>query len=150
MRVGYDILLLVSILYILLNNTASTYQFEIKYQFVNHMQNEQKGCDSVQITVKVVGGKWKPPILFLLGTGTMRFSQLKRTIGGITQKMLAQELKEMEQDGLVNRKAYPVIPPKVEYSLTLYGKSLEPILKSMSQWGKKHKDRKSIEKKASI
>jgi DNA-binding HxlR family transcriptional regulator len=139
--VGYDILLLVGILYIPLSNLASTYWFDIKYIFINHMENEQKNCDSVQITVKVVGGKWKPPILYLLGTGVMRFGQLKKAIGGITQKMLAQELKEMERDGLVNRKVYPVIPPKVEYSLTVYGKSLEPILKGMSEWGKKHKNR---------
>jgi DNA-binding HxlR family transcriptional regulator len=105
------------------------------------MNNEQKGCNSVQTTVKVVGGKWKPPILYLLGTGTMRFGRLKIAIGGITQKMLAQELREMEKDGLINRKVYPVVPPKVEYSLTAYGKSLEPILKSMSDWGKKHKNR---------
>jgi DNA-binding HxlR family transcriptional regulator len=105
------------------------------------MKHPQKNCDSVQITVKVVGGKWKPPILYLLGTGTMRFSQLKVAIDGITQKMLAQELRNMEKDGLISRKVYPVMPPKVEYSLTTYGKSLEPILKGMSEWGVRHKNR---------
>src|SRR5690348_5473551 len=99
------------------------------------------GCTSVQTTLKVLGGKWKPPILYLLSSGTLRFGQLKKNITGITQKMLAQELKEMETDGLVLRKVYPVVPPKVEYSLTAYGKTLEPILKSMSAWGQKHKSR---------
>jgi DNA-binding HxlR family transcriptional regulator len=99
------------------------------------------GCTSVQTTLKVVGGKWKPPILFLLSSGTLRFGELRKQIPGITQKMLTQELREMEADGLISRKVYPVVPPKVEYTLTAYGSSLQPILKSMSEWGKKHKDR---------
>jgi DNA-binding HxlR family transcriptional regulator len=99
------------------------------------------GCNSVQTTLKVVGGKWKPPILYLLSSGTLRFGELRKAIIGITQKMLAQELREMEKDGLLSRKVFPVVPPKVEYSLTAYGKSLEPILKSMSEWGHKHKIR---------
>jgi DNA-binding HxlR family transcriptional regulator len=98
------------------------------------------GCGSVQTTLKVVGGKWKPPILFLLSGGTKRFGELRKNIGSITQKMLTQELRKMENDGLISRKVYPQVPPKVEYSLTTYGKSLEPILKSMSEWGKKHKN----------
>lgn len=107
------------------------------------MNHQPKNCNSVQTTLKVVGGKWKPPILFLLSSGTLRFGELKKAILGITQKMLAQELREMENDGLIQRKVYPVVPPKVEYSLTAYGKSLEPILKSMSDWGLKHKNRVS-------
>ncbi len=99
------------------------------------------GCNSVQTTLKVLGGKWKPPILYLLSSGTLRFGELRKAIAGITQKMLAQELREMESDGLINRKIYPVVPPKVEYSLTAYGKSLEPILKNMSEWGQKHKSK---------
>ncbi len=106
------------------------------------MKNQpSRGCDSVQTTLRVVGGKWKPLILFLLSSRTMRFGELRKDINGITQKMLSQGLKEMEKDGLVSRKVYPVVPPKVEYSLTIYGKSLQPILKSMSEWGKKHKSR---------
>jgi DNA-binding HxlR family transcriptional regulator len=77
----------------------------------------------------------------MLSSKVMRFGELKKAIIGITQKMLTQELREMEQDGLIDRKVYPQIPPKVEYSLTPYGKSLEPILKSMSDWGLKHKNR---------
>ena len=104
------------------------------------MTEQAGGCTSVQTTLKVLGGKWKPPILFMLSSKTLRFGELKKAITGITQKMLTQELREMENDGLINRKVFPEIPPKVEYSLTTYGKSLEPILKSMSEWGKKHKD----------
>lgn len=107
------------------------------------MDNQAQGCTSVQTTLKVLGGKWKPVILFLLSSGTKRFGELKKSITGITQKMLSQELKEMEDDGLLNRKVYPVVPPKVEYSLTPYGKTLEPILKNMSEWGKRHSGRKS-------
>ncbi|MDE2311792.1 MAG: helix-turn-helix transcriptional regulator [Patescibacteria group bacterium] len=96
------------------------------------------GCSSVQTTLKAVGGKWKPLIVFLLSQGTMRFGELRQNVGNITQKMLTQELREMENDGLVHRKVFPVVPPKVEYSLTAYGRTLEPILKSMAEWGKKH------------
>jgi DNA-binding HxlR family transcriptional regulator len=105
------------------------------------MEKDHRNCASVQTTLKVLGGKWKPPILYLLNSGTWRFGQLRRNITGITQKMLTQELREMEKDGLVARKVYPVVPPKVEYSLTAYGRSLEPILKTMSDWGLKHKSR---------
>lgn len=104
--------------------------------------SQPHGCASVQTTLKVVGGKWKPLILFLLSSGTLRFGQLRKNINGITQKMLAQELRKMEKDGLISRKVYPQVPPKVEYTMTAYGKTLVPILKSMSEWGQKHKIRK--------
>ncbi|MBI5530383.1 MAG: helix-turn-helix transcriptional regulator [Candidatus Doudnabacteria bacterium] len=105
------------------------------------MTNEPKTCNSVQTTLKVLGGKWKPAILFLLCEQTLRFGQLKRSVSGITQKMLTQELRELEEDGLVSRKVYPQVPPKVEYTVTSYGKTLGPVLKSMSAWGKTHKAR---------
>ncbi len=105
------------------------------------MNTEPKNCDSVQVTLKVLGGKWKPIILYLLSGGTFRFGQLKRNVTGITQKMLTQELREMENDRLVLRKVFAQVPLKVEYSITAYGKTLEPILKQMSVWGKAHKSR---------
>ncbi|MFA5990712.1 MAG: helix-turn-helix domain-containing protein [Candidatus Doudnabacteria bacterium] len=108
---------------------------------MNKITHEPKNCDSVQTTLKVLGGKWKPVILYLLSGSTLRFGQLKRNITGISQKMLTQELRELESDGLISRKVYPQVPPKVEYSPTAYGKTLEPILKSMSAWGKAHKAR---------
>ena len=98
------------------------------------------GCSSVKVTLDVIGGKWKPLIIYLLKTETLRFSQLQRSIIGITQKMLTEQLRELERDGLVNRKVYPQIPPKVEYSITEYGRTLLPILESMSEWGDAHRN----------
>ncbi len=89
----------------------------------------------VTATVSVVGGKWKPIILWILFQDTHRFSELKRFIPKITQKMLTQQLRELEADGMVHREVYPVVPPKVEYSLTPKGRSLGPILKAMEAWG---------------
>lgn len=98
-------------------------------------------CSTIRVTMDVMGGKWKPLILFLLHkVGTMRFSDLNKMIEGITQKMLTQQLRELESDGLVARKVYPVVPPKVEYTITEYGLSLIPILHDMESWGKKHRE----------
>lgn len=101
-----------------------------------------KKCTSgspVNITLKVIGGKWKPEILWHLYSETLRFSELKRKVTGITQKMLTQELRELEQNKIILRTVHPIVPPKVEYSLTDYGKTLSPVLKSMASWGEKHK-----------
>lgn len=92
----------------------------------------------VKLTARIIGGKWKPLILFYLEGGTRRFGELGTLIPGMTKKMLAQHLRELERDGLVRRKVYAVVPPKVEYTLTRHGKSLKPILKLMSAWGTKH------------
>lgn len=96
------------------------------------------GCLPVQTTLDVIGGKWKPLILWHLNENVLRFSQLTRGVVGITQKMLTQQLRELEKDELISRKVYPQVPPKVEYSITEYGKTLNPILKSMCDWGEKH------------
>lgn len=89
-----------------------------------------------EITMDLIGGKWKPLIIWHLGTkGTQRFNELKKLIPQITQKMLTQQLRELEADNLINRKVYPQVPPKVEYSLTDVGESLMPILKMMCDWG---------------
>ncbi len=98
-------------------------------------------CPTVQTTLDVIGGKWKPLILWHLESETLRFSELSRRIGDITQKMLTQQLRELERDGLVKRTVYPEIPPRVEYTITSYGKTVQPILKSMHQWGQSHKKR---------
>ncbi len=92
----------------------------------------------VEITLGVIGGQWKVLILRELFKGVKRFGELHRSIRGITQKMLTQQLRNMEKDGIVHRKVYPQVPPKVEYSLTPLGRSLEPILESMRDWGIKH------------
>lgn len=87
-------------------------------------------------SLNVLGGKWKPIILHMLLSGTMRFGELKRNIPTITQKMLTQQLRQLEQDGLISRTVYPEVPPKVEYDLTSKGSSLVPVLQSLYDWGK--------------
>lgn len=87
-------------------------------------------------TLSVISGKWKMVILYLLFEGdVIRFNELRRQIGRITYKMLSDQLKELEADGLIIRKEYPQVPPKVEYSLSEKGKSLIPILEAMCDWG---------------
>jgi DNA-binding HxlR family transcriptional regulator len=102
------------------------------------MKKEQTYCP-VSLTLKVIGGKWKPAILWHLSEGYRRFGELKRRIPNITQKMLTQQLRELEQDGVVSRKVFAEVPPHVEYSLTMYGKTLEPILRQMCRWGEAHR-----------
>ena len=90
----------------------------------------------VEITLGVIGGKWKAVILWHLTYKTLRFSQLRRRLPAITQKMLTQQLRELERDGLVHREVYPEVPPRVEYSLTPLGWSLKPLLGAMCAWGR--------------
>ena len=99
------------------------------------------GYCPVESTLKVLGGKWKILILFHLDGSRKRFSELKRAIPGITEKMLAQQLKELEKDLVISRKVYPVVPPKVEYSITKYGKTLQPVIGAMCKWGMEHRKR---------
>lgn len=98
------------------------------------MYNGKEYVSRIEVTLNYLGGKWKTVILYLLSKETMRFNELEREISGITHKMLAQQLKELERDGLVARKDYNIVPPKVEYSLTELGQSLTPILSSMCAW----------------
>lgn len=93
----------------------------------------------VEITLMLIGNKWKVLILRDLLTGTKRFGELKKSIGGISQKVLTAQLRDMEESGLVNRKVYAEVPPRVEYSLTELGQSLKPILDSMWNWGEGYK-----------
>ena len=92
----------------------------------------------VEITIQLIGGKYKAIILWHLMNGTLRYSELHRRIPKATDKMLAQQLRELEKDGLINRVVYPVVPPKTEYSLTDFGRSLTPILDEMCNWGKSY------------
>jgi DNA-binding HxlR family transcriptional regulator len=96
---------------------------------------------SVALTVEMIGGKWKSVILYYLLDGTLRFSELRRKIPGITQRMLTLQLRELEADGIVARTVHPVVPPRVEYRLTPFGLSLEPVLRQMAEWGKRYKHR---------
>jgi DNA-binding HxlR family transcriptional regulator len=96
------------------------------------------GC-SVEATLAVIGGRWKPVILFkLMEEGVLRFSQLRRLVPGVTQKMMTSQLRELEGDGIVTRTVYPEVPPRVEYALTDYGRTLAPILLAMRDWGARH------------
>lgn len=89
----------------------------------------------VAATLHLIGGKYKALLLWHLSGRVLRFNQLRQLVPEATPKMLTQQLRELEQDGLINRKVYPVVPPKVEYSLTALGESLFPILKAMYEWG---------------
>jgi DNA-binding HxlR family transcriptional regulator len=102
----------------------------------NLMRNElyQYGCP-VEATLDVIGGKWKGVILYKLLEQPRRFSELKRELPTITQRMLTLQLRELEEDGIVHREIYKEIPPRVEYSLTEFGKTLKPILIAMLTWG---------------
>jgi DNA-binding HxlR family transcriptional regulator len=98
----------------------------------------------VKLTASIIGGKWKPSLLFHLEGRTRRFCELQRLIPGLTKKMLTQHLRELERDGIVHRKVYAEVPPRVEYSLTRHGESLKPILKLMSAWGTRHRVRYGV------
>jgi DNA-binding HxlR family transcriptional regulator len=95
----------------------------------------------VEAAVDVFGGKWKALILWWLQERTWRFAELRRQIPGITEKMLTQQLRELEADGVVERKVYATVPPKVEYSLTEYGRSLKRALRAICDWGRGHMER---------
>lgn len=97
-------------------------------------RNTEYHCH-MELTLELIGGKWKSLILWHIGDNTIRFGNLKKCLPRITQKMLTQQLRELEQDGLVNRFVYTQVPPKVEYSLTAAGKTIMPVLEIMSQWG---------------
>jgi len=94
---------------------------------------------TVELVLELIGGKWKPLILWRLGNdGRLRFSELRRQLPRITQKMLTQQLRELESDGLIHREVFAQVPPRVEYSLTATGQSLMPLLTTMCDWGKEY------------
>ena len=93
----------------------------------------------VELSLQVIGGKWKPLILWNLGTdGVLRFNELKRAMPAITQKMLTAQLRELEADGLVQREVYAQVPPKVEYSLSELGQSVMPVMRQLCDWGREY------------
>lgn len=95
------------------------------------------GC-SVEATLDVIGGKWKGVILFHLLEKTCRFNELRRLVPSVTQRVLTLQLRELEEDGVIHRKIYAEIPPRVEYSLTDFGRTLEPIILLMRDWGNEY------------
>ena len=94
----------------------------------------------IEATLGMIGGKWKALILDQLTDGRLRFGELQRRMPKITPKMLTQQLRELEDDGLVERHVYPVVPPRVEYELTAFGKTVLPILTAMCDWGRMYLD----------
>ena len=106
------------------------------------MKKELPACP-VEITMGLIGDKWKVLIIRDLLTGTKRFGELKKSLNGITQKVLTNNLRQMEASGLVNRKVYAEVPPRVEYSLTETGWSLKPILDSIVVWGNSYREKQN-------
>lgn len=100
--------------------------------------NPDYGCP-IEVTLDVIGGKWKGMVLYCLLKGTARFNELRRLIPKATQRVLTTQLRELEQDGVISRKVYPEVPPRVEYSLTEFGLSLKPILELMGEWGEEYR-----------
>lgn len=120
----------------MLNNTNIDNQ-EVKNEKI--IVFDEKSCP-VTATMQVLGGKWKAILInAIYHTSPARFGELKRSVKGITQSMLTQQLRELEDDGLINRKIYAEIPPKVEYTLTEFGLTLSPIMQSMANWGKEYR-----------
>jgi DNA-binding HxlR family transcriptional regulator len=117
-------------------NTNSDNQIvETKKTFVF----DENNCP-VTATMKVLGGKWKPILInAIYFTAPARFGELKRSVIGITQSMLTQQLRELEDDGIISRKIYAEIPPKVEYTLTEFGLTLSPVIQTMAKWGEQYK-----------
>ncbi|MCC5628231.1 winged helix-turn-helix transcriptional regulator [Nostoc sphaeroides CHAB 2801] len=101
-------------------------------------EKQTEGTSFVQTTLKILGGKWKILILWHLKDEAKRYSQLKHLMPEITEKMLIQQLRELENDGIVNRKVYSDVPLKVQYSFTDYGRTLIPVLKALCDWGQEH------------
>ena len=101
------------------------------------MAKRAYGC-GLEIALEMVGGKWKPIVLWNLAPGARRFGELRRLVTGISEKMLIQQLREMQRDGIVAREDFREVPPRVEYSLTAFGVSLKEALRPLCEWGAEH------------
>ncbi|WP_408638774.1 winged helix-turn-helix transcriptional regulator [Nocardia gipuzkoensis] len=91
------------------------------------------------VAIDVVGGKWKMHLMWVLGTGPQRFGQIRRLLDGVSEKVLAENLRQLESSGVVHREVYPEVPPRVEYSLTPLGKELAVALRPLEEWGDRHR-----------
>src|SRR5947209_8582665 len=110
------------------------------HEGVSSMQPRPYGC-GLEAALDVIGGKWKPIVLWHLAPGPRRFGELRRLVTGISEKMLIQRLRELEGDGIVARRDFQEIPPRVEYSLTAFGVSLSEVLRPLCEWGREHMGR---------
>jgi DNA-binding HxlR family transcriptional regulator len=102
------------------------------------VQGEKVYNTPMEVTLEVIGGKWKALLVYRLLNGALRFSELKRQVPGITEKMLTQQLRELERDGVLERTVFAEVPPRVEYCVSAHGRSLQPVLAAMCQWGRQH------------
>lgn len=100
-----------------------------------HLNGHVYHC-ALDVTMELVGGKWKTIVLWYLRKDKKRFSELRKLIPGITEKMLSLQLRQLEKDGFVSRKVFPEVPPRVEYTLTAHGKTLLPLLEEIAKWGR--------------
>jgi len=105
-----------------------------------HIAEVKSGC-AVESALAVIGGRWKAVVVYRLFPGKLRFGELRRLLPNCTQRMLTLQLRELERDGLLKRTVYTEVPPRVEYELTSFGRSLEPILKSLLEWGERYRRR---------
>jgi len=94
----------------------------------------------VELSLDIIGGKWKIPIIWILKDGPHRYSEIKKSLLKVTHKMLTQQLRELESDEIISRKVYPEVPPKVEYSLTLLGESVIPVIDLLKEWGEEYRN----------
>jgi|TARA_Y100001970_G_scaffold207329_1_gene252586 DNA-binding HxlR family transcriptional regulator len=132
---------------------ASTYDFGSHLPKGNHKMTEEQlriaeskrlvrgdktYSTPIEVTLDVIGGKWKAVLAYHIIQGPQRFSELKRLVPGITEKMLTQQLRELERDGVVSRTVFAEVPPRVEYRITEHGASLQPVLAAMCSWGREH------------
>lgn len=108
-----------------------------------HLHDTAIGCPT-ELAVSVVGQKWKLVIMERLSERIWRFGELQRSLTGITARMLTRQLRELETDGLVLRTVYPVVPPRVDYSMTAVGRSLEPVLTELRRWGEHYRDEQIV------
>ncbi|MFC2946943.1 winged helix-turn-helix transcriptional regulator [Virgibacillus sediminis] len=113
-------------------------QEDLRQETLKKVKSGKFNCEK-ELTLSIISGKWKITMIYHLGkSGTMRFSELKKLFPKITHKVLTAQLRELEEDGIVRRRAFPEVPPRVEYSLTELGSSLMPIIDSMYFWGKEN------------
>jgi len=98
----------------------------------------------IEVAIDVIGGKWKAQIYYALWYGPLRFSELSRSLPNITQRMLTNQLRELENDGIIDRKVYEQVPPRVDYSISEYGNTIKPILLDMYRWGYMHIKEKNL------
>ena len=100
----------------------------------------KKFNNPVELSIDIIGGKWKMPVIWRLKDGSKRYGELRRSLPKVTHKMFTQQLRELEQDEIIKRKVYAEVPPKVEYSLTLLGESIIPVIDLLREWGEQYRN----------